>query len=150
MTLIEGSTAPAFSASDQDGNVRTLESYRGHWLLLYFYPMDDTPGCTAEACAFRDLFAELKDVVSIVGVSGDSAESHQAFRGKYHLPFELLADPSRTMIAAYGADGILFPKRVSFLISPEGVIRKIYSSVKPEEHAKEILEDAQSLRSQNG
>ena len=84
-----------------------------------------------------------------MGVSGDSVESHVAFREKHHLPFSLLADPDRTMIAAYGADGILFPKRVSFLISPEGVIRKIYSSVKPEEHAKEILEDARSLRSQN-
>jgi peroxiredoxin Q/BCP len=149
MTLNEGSTAPAFLAKDEEGNERTLETYRGHWVLLYFYPMDDTPGCTAEACAFRDLFAELKEIMMVVGVSGDSVESHVQFRAKYQLPFSLLSDPDRTMIAAYGADGVLFPKRVSFLISPEGVIRKIYPSVKPEEHAKEILADAKSLRSQN-
>ncbi len=149
MSLKEGSTAPAFRALDHEGNMRTLESYRGHWTLLYFYPMDDTPGCTAEACAFRDLFSELNAVVKIVGVSGDSVESHVLFREKYQLPFALLSDPERTMITAYGADGLLLPKRVSFLMSPLGVIRRIYPSVKPEEHAQEILHDARSLRSQN-
>lgn len=147
--LIVGSTAPAFRAIDHEGNVRTLESYRGHWLLLYFYPMDDTPGCTAEACAFRDLFDELKSIVKIVGVSGDTLESHKIFREKYQLHFSLLADPAWKMITAYGVDGILFPKRTSFLISPQGVIRKIYTSVVPEKHAEDILADVRCLRSQN-
>ncbi len=141
MQLHKGDSAPAFSSLDQHGNTHALQDYRGKWLLLYFYPKDDTPGCTKEACGFRDRFAELKDRVTVLGVSKDSMESHDTFAQKYALPFALLADSDQTMIAAYGADGVMYPKRVSFLINPEGVIAKIYDKVDCDAHAKEVLQD---------
>lgn len=141
MTLTEGDKAPAFSALDHDGVIRSSDDFAGQWLLLYFYPKDDTPGCTTEACGLRDVYADLSQKLTIVGVSADSSESHALFREKYHLPFTLLADPKKIIITDYGTDGVLFPKRTSFLIDPHGVIQRIYRSVKPEEHATEILRD---------
>ncbi len=141
MKLETGARAPQFKGQDQDGNEISLARYAGRWLLLYFYPKDFTPGCTTEACSLRDKYGKLKERLSIVGVSADSAESHRKFSEKYQLPFALLADPERETIKRYGADGIIFSKRVSFLISPDGVIKKIYDAVKPAEHAGEILHD---------
>lgn len=146
--LAAGTAAPHFSLPDQDGITRELTQYRGKWVLVYFYPKDDTPGCTAEACAVRDRFADFhaKNCV-VLGVSADTAASHGKFAKKYELPFPLLADTSRDAIEQYGAtkskktpasSGIA---RVSYLIDPEGIIAKVYPAVKPEEHADEILKD---------
>ncbi|MSR87076.1 thioredoxin-dependent thiol peroxidase [Candidatus Peribacteria bacterium] len=150
MLLMIGSPAPDFTLPDQDGNVHSLSNQQGKWVLVYFYPKDDTPGCTKEACGFRDLYDELKKLgVVIFGVSKDSAESHKKFAGKFSLPFPLLSDPEKTMIDAYGAwgekkflgktyDGIL---RISYLIDPQGKIAKVYGTVKAEEHPEEVLRD---------
>ncbi len=146
MQLQQGDPAPAFSVSDQYGKVHTLQDYRGKWLLLYFYPKDDTPGCTKEACGFRDHFSALQDKVTVLGVSKDSAESHSAFTKKYALPFTLLADADLALTAAYGADGVTYPKRVTFLIDGEGVIAKIYDKVDCEAHALEVLEDVRHFK----
>jgi len=143
-----------FSLTDQNGKVHKLSSYRGSWVLLYFYPKDDTPGCTKEACGFRDSLNELKKHnVVVLGVSADSVSSHQKFAQKYNLNFPLLADEKKEVIKVYGAfgkkkfmgkefEGIL---RVSFLINPEGDIVKKYDKVKPEIHAGEVLEDIKKL-----
>lgn len=133
--------APVWTAVDQDGKSRSLSEYRGKWVFLYFYPKDDTPGCTAEACGLRDSFEELQRHAEIIGVSADSQESHRKFREKYGLPFTLLADTGRTIINAYGANGMIFGKRVSFLINPDGVIAKVYSKIDCERHAQEVLSD---------
>ncbi len=130
--------------------------YLGSWLLLYFYPKDDTPGCTAEACGLRDHFAELtKAGIRIVGVSTDSSKSHARFVEKYSLPFTLLADEQKEIVQAYGVwqEKSMYGKhymgivRTSFLIDPEGIVRKIYQKVKPEEHAEEIARDGANLSS---
>lgn len=145
----EGQKAPDFSLNDQDGVKHTLSQYLGRWVLLYFYPKDDTPGCTKEACSLRDAskdFTKLKTVV--LGVSTDNEKSHKKFAEKYALPFTLLADPDKKVIHLYGVwgrkkfmgreyDGTL---RTSFLIDPTGKIAKIYESVKPDIHAQEVLE----------
>ena len=115
--------------------------FSGHWTLVYFYPKDFTPGCTTEACSLRDNFAELQKKVTVIGVSADSADSHAKFKAKYQLPFELIADPDKKIIQAYGVDGLIFPKRTSFLINPQGKIAKIYEKVNPSTHAAQILTD---------
>jgi len=139
-----------FSLPDQNGKVHSLSSYKGSWVLLYFYPKDDTPGCTKEACGFRDSLNDLKKHnVFVLGVSADSVSSHQKFAKKYNLNFPLLSDEKKEIIKAYGAfgkkkfigkefEGIL---RISFLINPKGEVVKKYDKVKPEVHAKEVLED---------
>lgn len=146
--------APDFSLPDQTGKVHTLKQYRGKWVLLYFYPKDDTPGCTSEACSLRDQWSEFKNVNAVVlGVSADSSDSHQEFADKYQLPFPLLADPEKTVVNAYEAwgekklyvtiyQGIL---RKSYLIDPHGKIAKIYPKVTPKPHAKEVLKDIKKL-----
>ena|SRR6185436_8260475 len=154
MDLHIGQPAPFFEAPDQDGKTRTLSEFQGSWLLLYFYPKDDTPGCTKEACGLRDHYAPLKaQGLQIIGVSIDSASSHRKFADKYHLPFTLLSDVDHTIVTAYGAwqEKSMYGKtymgtvRMSFLIDPSGVIRQIYPKVKPEEHAEEILHDLHTL-----
>jgi thioredoxin-dependent peroxiredoxin len=154
MTPIEGSPAPAFRAPDQEGIIRSSDEFRGSWILLYFYPQDDTPGCTVEACGLRDAFAEFhKRGVAIVGVSTDTVKSHQQFAQKYALPFTLLSDEDKTLVNAYGVwqQKSMYGKtymgtvRSSFLIDPEGIVRKIYPKVKPEEHAAEIVRDLEAL-----
>lgn len=145
MNLKQGDKAPDFTASDQNGQTRILSDYQGHWLLLYFYPKDFTSGCTKEACSLRDNFGELKKHAQVVGVSTDSVESHKKFEAKYSLPFTLLADPERVLVDAYHANGLLFPKRVSFLIDPQGIIRKIYKPVNPTTHAQDVLDDLLEL-----
>ena len=132
--------APYFELPDQEGKMHKLTDYKNRWLLLYFYPKDFTPGCTTEACSFRDNFSKLKERLEIVGVSGDSIESHTNFSKKYSLPFTILADPKKETIRDYGTDGLIFAKRTSFLINPEGEIEKIYEKVDPSIHAQEILD----------
>ncbi len=145
MPLTEGSPAPDFQAQDQHGATHRLTDYVGRYLLLYFYPRDNTPGCTKEACQFRDYYAALKDRVAILGVSSDSVQSHANFASQFQLPFPLLADHDLAIIKAYGADGETLPKRCSFLIGPEGKIVKIYRTVQPEEHAEQVLADLSAL-----
>jgi peroxiredoxin Q/BCP len=137
--LKKGEKAPDFKLPDQEDNIHKLSDYQGRWLLLYFYPKDNTPGCTKEACSFRDNYKKLTQKLEIVGVSGDSVNSHANFSKKYHLPFTILADPEKDVIKKYGTDGLIFAKRTSFLINPKGVIEKIYEKVNPSTHAQEII-----------
>lgn len=146
MPIKENDPAPEFKALDQHGKERSLKEFKGSWVLVYFYPKDDTPGCTKEACAFRDLSAELAKEVQIIGVSHDSVKSHQKFAEKYHLSFLLLSDPKKTIIEAYAAKGLLFTKRISYLINPQQKIQKIYLNVSPSTHAEEILEDVKKFK----
>ena len=148
LKLKEGDKAPGFTASTNGGGRVSLSDFKGQSVVLYFYPKDDTPGCTKEACAFRDHFAEFKKKGAVVlGVSIDPVKAHDKFVQKYKLPFTLLADDDRKIVEAYGVWGqksfmgrkYLGTFRVTFLIGPDGVIRKIWPSVKPEEHAAEVL-----------
>lgn len=147
MHLTIGTPAPNFNLPDQEGALHSLEEFRGKWVLLYFYPKDDTPGCTLEACGLRDNFEALAKYLVIIGVSGDSVESHKKFTDKYDLPFLLLADTDKLLSEKYGTNGFLFPKRTSFLIDATGVIVKIYENVNPNVHAKEIVSDITELLS---
>ncbi len=151
------SKAPTFTLPDQEGKMHSLSDYAGKWVLLYFYPKDDTPGCTKEACAIRDSWAEFKKLNAVVlGVSADAVKSHAKFVKKYELPFTILADEDKTVVNAYGVwgekkfmgrsyQGI---HRVSFLIDPKGNIAKVYEAVKPAIHAEEVLLDLE-LMNQN-
>ncbi len=153
-SLTIGDTAPAFSLTDQDGVTHSLHDTKGKWVLIYFYPKDDTPGCTKQACAIRDALPNFKKLDCIVyGISTDSKESHKKFEEKFNLPFTLLADAEKEVVQAYG---VWAPKkfmgreylgtlRTSFLIDPQGNIAKIYAKVKPELHAEEVLADLKAL-----
>ena len=145
--LKQGEIAPDFTLLDENGDPHSLSKYEGKWVLLYFYPKDDTPGCTKEACAlrYRAMEYEEGDIV-VLGVPKDSGESHKKFISKYKLPFTLLSDPDRKVIKLYGADNELGTKRISYLIDPDGMIEKIYDKVKPETHAEEVLEDLEKLK----
>lgn len=152
--LKEGSKAPDFTLQDQDGKAHTLSSYAGKWVLLYFYPKDDTPGCTKEACTIRDSYESFKRGKFVVlGVSVDSVESHHKFKEKYSLPFTLLADVDKSVVRAYGVWGkkrfigreYMGTSRMSFLIGPDGKIAKVYEKVKPAAHASEVLADKKAL-----
>lgn len=152
--LTAGTKAPQFSATDQNGVVRTLTDFKGTWLLLYFYPKDDTPGCTAQACELRDSVNELRTKgVTIVGVSADDEASHKKFGEKYAVSFSLLADTDKHIINAYEVWGEKTAHnksywgiiRTSFLINPDGIIHKVYERVKPEGHAEQILKDTAVL-----
>lgn len=154
MPLTVGQTAPKFTLPDQSGKTHTLTQYLGQWVLLYFYPKDDTPGCTTEACQIRDNWTEFnRKKVVVLGVSADSVDSHQQFAQKHTLPFTLLADETRKVITQYGAYGektlfgkkIAGTKRQSFLIDPKGKIANIYLTVKPATHAQEVLADVSQL-----
>lgn len=139
-----GEVAPPFQLSDANGTVHRLSDYRGQWLVLYFYPKDDTPGCTREACHFRDDIAALRAVgANVVGVSLDDAASHRAFSSKYHLPFTLLSDPRGRTAAAYGSllkfGPMAMARRHTFIIDPDGRVAKVFRKVKPAKHAAEIL-----------
>jgi peroxiredoxin Q/BCP len=150
MTLLKtGDKAPAFKTVDQDGTPISLEDFRGNKLILYFYPKDDTPGCTAEACNLRDNYALLLEKgYKIVGVSADDDRSHKKFIEKYVLPFPLIPDKDKKILKAYGAwgkkklygkeyDGIL---RTTYVISEKGIIEKVFSKVDTQNHTKQILE----------
>lgn len=146
MALEVGDFAPSFEAMDQSEEMHDLEDYEGQWIVLYFYVEDDTSGCTKEACLFRDKLGKIQDKAVLLGVSGDTVESHKSFAEKHHLNFPILADPNHEIIDSYGADGLAYPKRSTFLISPEGMIEKIYTTVDPETHADEIIEDLTQLQ----
>jgi len=148
LKLKEGDDAPGFTATANGGGKVSLSDFRGRNVILYFYPRDDTPGCTKEACAFRDHFAEFKGKGAVVlGVSTDSPGSHDKFVEKYRLPFTLLADDDRKIVEAYGVWGqksflgkkYLGTHRATFLIGPDGKIKRIWPKVRPAEHAAEVL-----------
>ena len=151
-----GDPAPEIELLDQDGELQSLASKRGKWVLVYFYPRDDTPGCTVEACGLRDAHDGYRRLgIDVFGISADNPKSHRKFADKFALPFTLLADEEKKVIRAYGAwgkkkfmgrtfDGIL---RQSFLVDPKGKIAKIYAKVKPDEHAAEVLADVQAATS---
>jgi peroxiredoxin Q/BCP len=153
--LKTGILAPDFTASDQDGKNHKLSDYRGQWVLIYFYPKDDTTGCTKEACAIRDAWPDFKKLkVQVFGVSIQDEKSHRKFIDKYDLPFTLLADKDKKIVGKYGVWGkkkfmgreYMGTFRTSFLIDPKGKIAKIYEKVKPEIHAEEVLEELKNLR----
>ena len=147
-----GDAAPDFELVDQNGQIHSIEDYRGRWIALYFYPKDDTPGCTTEACEFRDhIFAFKNADCEVLGVSLDDADSHKAFADKYDLPFPLLADTEGTTADAYGVRtkilGMEFAKRQTFIIDPQGNIAKHYNKVDPESHTRQVLTDLEALQS---
>jgi peroxiredoxin Q/BCP len=139
--------APSFSLFDQDGTMRTLDDYTGNWVVLYFYPKDETKGCTDEACSFRDGRDMLQERgVSVVGISPDSVESHKSFASNHNLNFTLLSDTGLTVAKAYGVlsdEGRM--RRMSFLLSPEGNIYKEYPNVDPSTHIGEIFKDLEKI-----
>jgi thioredoxin-dependent peroxiredoxin len=146
--LKEGDPAPPFNAPASGGGRVSLKALRGKPVILYFYPRDNTPGCTREACGFRDQFAEFRKRGAVVlGVSVDSMKAHERFAGKFSLPFPLLADEDQQIVQAYGVWGekrfmgrtYLGTRRVTFLIGPDGRIRKIWPQVRPDGHAAEVL-----------
>jgi len=147
--LSPGDKAPDFTTTAQDGTQVSLKDFKGRQVILYFYPRDDTPGCTKEACAFRDEFAAIKAKGAVVlGVSTDSAKSHAKFVDKYKLPFTLLADEEKQIVQAYGVWGeksfmgrkYLGTHRVTFLIGADGKSKQVWPEVKPQEHAREVLD----------
>ena len=143
-----GMPAPQFSGSDQNGNIVSLSSFTGKKIVLYFYPKDNTPGCTAEACSLRDNYEELmKKGFVVLGVSPDSEKSHKGFAEKHNLPFPLIADPDRKIMTAYGAYGekVMYGKKVTgvirttFIINEKGIIEKVIKKVDTKEHAGQIF-----------
>lgn len=148
MAISEGLQAPDFELEDETGVIRSLREFRGRPVVLYFYPKDDTPGCTKEACSFRDDYGEYaKAGVVILGVSPDSPKSHARFKAKYNLPFTLLADADHKVCELYGVwgrkkymgreyDGVF---RTTFLIGADGVIKRVFPNVKPDGHSAEVL-----------
>ena len=154
MKLKTKGKAPEFKLLDQDGKTHALVDYQDQWVLLYFYPKDDTPGCTKEACVIRDSFPNFEKLrVKVFGVSVDSVKSHKKFADKYKLPFTLLADEEKKVVKLYGVwqkkkmmgREYMGTVRMSFLIDPMGKIAKIYDTVKPEIHAEEVLRDLKAM-----
>ncbi|MBO1049124.1 MAG: peroxiredoxin [Dolichospermum sp. DEX182a] len=140
MPLSVGTDAPAFTAKDTNGNTISLSDFAGKTVVLYFYPKDDTPGCTKQACSFRDSQAEYKDKdVVVLGVSADDEVSHQAFTNKYNLNFPLLADTDKSLITAYDVDGGGYAKRVTYVIDGDGKITHVDTAVNTPTHAADIL-----------
>ena len=149
-----GKTAPDFSLLDEKGQNKTLKDFTGNWTVVYFYPKDDTPGCTKEACTITEVYEEFSKLgVVVVGVSKDSPASHKKFKDKYSIPFILLSEESTEMIQAYEAwsEKSMFGKkymgisRVSYILDPEGKVVKVYPKVSPDKHALELLKDLQDL-----
>lgn len=148
------SKALGFTLPDSQGKEHSLKEYLGKWVVLYFYPKDDTPGCTVEACSFRDNYSRFKRVgIVVLGVSVDPVRKHAKFAEKYSLPFTLLSDEEKTVVAKYGVWGkkkfmgreYMGTMRTTFLIDPVGKIFKIYENVKPDAHAEEILSDVRTF-----
>ncbi|MCL5071318.1 MAG: peroxiredoxin [Actinobacteria bacterium] len=143
--LKEKIKAPDFELTDQNNKLHKLDDYKGRWIVIYFYPRDNSPGCTTEAKNFRDnidKFAKLN--AKVIGISPDSPLSHKKFADQYNLPIILLSDPGKEVIKKYYAGGII-TKRVSYLINPEGIIEKAYPMVNPARHAEDILNDLEDL-----
>jgi peroxiredoxin Q/BCP len=142
-TIREGDQAPDFTLPDQSGRTVSLSELRGSWVVLYFYPADDTPGCTAESCTFRDSHEDFVDAgARVVGISGQGVESHKKFAEKHGLPFTLLADEENAVRERYGVSKTfgLLPGRVTFVIDPQGIVRTVFSSqFRPKKHVDEAL-----------
>lgn len=154
MSLTVGDVAPDFELPDAEGNIVKLSALRGQWVVLYFYPRDNTPGCTKEACGFRDAYSDYQGQnIVVLGVSTDDAKSHTKFITKYDLPFPLLVDTEAEVATQYDSYGLkkfmgkeyMGISRSTFLINPEGKLAKIYRKVKPEPHASEVLADIAEL-----
>lgn len=152
MTISTPYPAPDFTATALDGTTQSLSDYRGKWLVLYFYPKDDTPGCTIEACSLRDARDDIAALgAEVVGVSRDDATSHEKFKAKHTLNFTLLSDPDHRMMDAYGAwgkkqfgqEGVL---RKTFIISPDGQVVKVYGRVTPLGHGDQVVDELQKLQ----
>ncbi|MEM7555443.1 MAG: peroxiredoxin [Cyanobacteria bacterium P01_A01_bin.84] len=140
MPLSVGADAPAFTTKDTNGNTVSLSDFSGKTVVLYFYPKDDTPGCTKQACSFRDKQADYKDKdIAVLGVSADDQASHQAFTEKFNLNFPLLVDTDKTLIKAYDVDGGGYAKRVTYVIDGNGKIAQVDDSVNTSTHAEDIL-----------
>lgn len=157
MTLNPGDVAPVFSLPDAQGNFVNLADFRGRRVVLYFYPRDNTPGCTKEACGFRDIYSDYDSRnIAVLGVSTDGAGPHAKFAAQYQLPFPLLCDSNAEVATAYGCYGLkkfmgkefMGITRSTFAIDPDGRIEKVYRKVKPESHAAEILADLPDLWSE--
>ena len=145
-----GKAAPEFKLKNSYGEFVSLKEFKGEWLLVFFYPKDDTPGCTKEACSLRDNFAEIKKLnANVLGISIDSSNSHKEFKEKYNLPFMLLSDPEGETANKYGALNNFFifklAKRQSFMIDPNGIVRRVYRDVSPTNHAQEIKNDLEAF-----
>ena len=135
-----GDQAPDFSLPDENGQVQKLSQYRRQNVVVYFYPKDDTPGCTKEACGIRDLYSQFKaNKIIVLGISYDDADSHKKFKFKHSLPFHLLTDGDKSVSKLYGAGGMFFPSRKTYLIDEDGILLKIYDRVNVLNHAEEIL-----------
>jgi peroxiredoxin Q/BCP len=148
MIIKAGTKAPDFTLNDNEGQPHQLTDYRGQTIVIYFYPKDDTPGCTKEACSFRDSYADYKKAgVTLIGISPDSEKSHTKFIEKYDLPFTLLSDPGHKVCDAYGVWGLKKfmgreyegVYRTTFIIGPEGEIKHVFENVKPADHSQEVL-----------
>ncbi len=154
-TVQAGDAAPAFKLQDQAGKWHSLADYKGKWVALYFYPKDDTPGCTTQACSFRDnVFAFDKEGAVILGISVDDVASHKAFAEKHGLPFTILADPDKAVSQRYGVlktyMGVMeMARRDTFIIDPQGRVAKHYESVEPEGHSAVVLADIRTLKAQS-
>lgn len=149
-----GKPAPDFELPDQDGIIHKLSDYLGKWVLIYFYPKDDTPGCTKEACTIAEAWPDFKKLkVQVFGISIDSVKKHKKFSEKYDLPFTLLSDEGKKVVSKYEVFGkkkfmgkeYMGTFRTSFLINPKGLVEKIYENVKPELHAEEVLSDLKNF-----
>lgn len=148
ITLKVGDKAPDFQLQGNDGKLHKLSDFKGKYVVLYFYPKDETPGCTTEACSFRDDILQIKKAgAQVLGVSVDDVSSHKEFTKKYGLNFILLADPEKKVVKEYGVlSDHGYAKRVTFIVDPEGQVAKIYPNVNPEGHAKEVLLDLHALQ----
>lgn len=154
--LTAGTKAPAFQVQDDRGERVALADLKGKWIVLYWYPKDDTPGCTTEACDIRDNFSILSGEAEVLGISPDSVKSHQRFRDKHELPFRLLADEDHAVAEAYGVWGpkkfmgreYMGVSRTTFIIDPDGTIARVFENVKPAGHALELLEALRELKKQ--
>lgn len=149
-----GQNAPDFRLVDQNNKTHTLDDYSEQWLIVYFYPKNDTPGCTKEACNFRDDFYQIRELgAKVLGVSVDDQASHEKFAEKYNLPFPLLADVEKEMTKAYGAlwkmGPISLAKRYTFIVNPKGKVAKIYTKVDPKTHSDEVIADIKQLQTTN-
>jgi thioredoxin-dependent peroxiredoxin len=153
IVIKEGQKAPEFRLASSEGHDISSKELKGRPAVLYFYPKDDTPGCTKEACGFRDLYAKIKKKAVLLGVSPDDLDSHDRFRTKYKLPFTLLADPDKTLATKYGAWGekVLYGKKVigmirsTFVIDGDGVVRKVFPRVRVDGHAEKVLAALEEL-----
>lgn len=138
--------APHFTLCNQDSQEVSLRDFLGQYVLIYFYPKDDTPGCTKEACAITEVYDDFQKMgIAVLGISADSPKSHTKFRAKYNVPFTLLSDSDKKVVEMYGAKSLLGIKRVSYLLDKTGKIVKVYPKVDPANHALEILNDVKQF-----